>query len=197
MTKSLLLAALFVPSLALAVPYEIDPAHSQVGFEVRHMMSKVRGRFKTFKGTLDIDDKALDKSKVNVEIEAASINTDNDARDKHLRSADFFQVDKTPKLTFVSKSVKANGPGKATVTGDLTMRGVTKEVKLEVSNLSAEQKDPWGQMRRAAVATTTVNRKDFGLNWNKVLEAGGFLVGDDVTITLEIEMTPPQAAAKK
>ncbi len=190
MLKTVSLLLLLTPTLAFAAPYEIDPGHSQVGFEVRHMMSKVRGRFKTFKGTLDIDDKALDKSKVNVEIEAATVNTENDARDQHLRSADFFDVEKNPKLTFVSKSVKAVGPGKAQVTGDLTMRGVTKEVKLDVGNLSAEQKDPWGNLRRAAVATTTVNRKDFGLNWNKVLEAGGFLVGDDVTITLEIEMIP-------
>jgi polyisoprenoid-binding protein YceI len=189
----MLAAMMVLPALAEAKPYEIDPSHSWVGFEVRHIVSTQRGRFKKFKGTVELDDKALDKAVVDVEIEAGSVNTENEQRDNHLRSPDFFDAANHPKLTFKSKSVKANGPGKAKVLGDLTIRGVTKEVTLEVSGLSAEVKDPWGNFVRAASATTKISRKDFGLTWNKALETGGVLVGDEVTIVLEVELRPKAA----
>ena len=181
--------ALALPALASATVWNIDPDHSNVGFKVRHLMvSNVRGNFEKHSGVVDINDKDITKSKVQVTIQTASINTNVQKRDEHLRSADFFDVAKYPTMTFVSKKVVKAGDGKLKVTGNLTLHGVTKEVVLDVEGPSAESKDPWGNIRSGASASTKINRKDFGLTWNKGLETGGVLVGDEVAINLDIEM---------
>ncbi|MDD2852960.1 MAG: YceI family protein [Desulfuromonadaceae bacterium] len=181
--------ALLLPVFAGAATYNIDPDHTNVGFKVRHLMvSNVKGSFEKFTGTVDINDKDITKSKVNVTIDTASINTNVKKRDDHLRSPDFFDVAKYPTMTFTSKKITAVDTGKLIVTGNLTLHGITKEVALDVEGPSAESKDPWGNMRSGATATTKINRKDFGLLWNAALETGGVVVGDEVQIILEIEM---------
>lgn len=185
--------ALALPALAFASTWNIDPDHSNVGFKVRHLMvSNVKGSFEKHSGVVDINDKDVTKSTVTVTIETASINTNVQKRDDHLRSADFFDVAKFPTMTFVSKKVAKDGKDKLKVTGNLTLHGITKEVVLNVEDLSKESKDPWGAIRRGATANTKINRKDFGLVWNKALETGGVAVGEEVTITLEIEMIKVQ-----
>jgi polyisoprenoid-binding protein YceI len=185
--------ALALPALAVASTWNIDPDHSNVGFKVRHLMvSNVKGSFEKHSGVIDINDKDISKSKVEVTIDTSSINTNVQKRDEHLRSADFFDVAKHPTMTFVSKKVAKAGKDKLKVTGDLTLHGVTKEVVLDVDSISKESKDPWGNMRRGTTATTKINRKDFGLVWNKALETGGVAVGEEVLITLEIEMIKAQ-----
>lgn len=181
--------ALALPALAFATTWNIDPDHSNVGFKVRHLMvSNVRGSFDKHTGVVDINDKDITKSKVQVTIDTASINTNVQKRDEHLRSADFFDVAKYPTMTFVSKKVAKAGKDKLKVTGDLTLHGITKEVVLVVEGPTNESKDPWGNIRKGATATTKINRKDFGLVWNKALETGGVAVGEEIAITLEIEM---------
>jgi len=190
--------ALVLAGSAAAATYDIDQAHSSVGFGVKHMMvSTTRGVFKDFAGTVTYDPANVAASAVDVTIQAASIDTQNAKRDTHLRSADFFDVEKFPTLTFKSKSAAPAGDGKLKLVGDLTMHGVTKEVTLDVTGPSEALKTERGAIR-GATATTVVNRKDFGLGWNKVLETGGLAVGEDVTITLEIELheqAAPAAAA--
>jgi polyisoprenoid-binding protein YceI len=181
--------ALALPLVASASTWTIDPDHSNVGFKVKHLMvSNVKGNFDKHTGIVELDDRDITKSKVTVSIDTASINTNVQKRDEHLRSADFFDVAKYPTMTFVSKKVVKAGKDKLKVTGDLTLHGVTKEVVLDVDAISKESKDPWGNIRRGTTATTKINRKDFGLNWNKALETGGVVVGEEVAITLEIEM---------
>lgn len=181
--------ALALPALALASTWSIDPEHSNIGFKVRHLMvSNVKGSFDKYTATVDIDDKDITKSKVTVSIDTNSINTNVQKRDEHLRSADFFDVAKYPEMTFVSKKITKSGKDRLKVAGDLTLHGVTREVVLDVQGPSKEIKDPWGNIRKGATATTKINRKDFGLTWNKALETGGVVVGDEITITLEIEM---------
>ncbi len=181
--------ALALPAFAFASTWTIDPDHSNIGFKVKHLMvSNVKGSFDKHTGTVEINDQDITKSKVEVSIDTSSINTNVQKRDEHLRSADFFDVAKYPTMTFVSKKVAKAGKDKLKVTGDLTLHGVTKQVVLDVAPLSRESKDPWGNIRRGTTATTKIDRKDFGLTWNKALETGGVLVGDEVTITLEIEM---------
>jgi polyisoprenoid-binding protein YceI len=181
--------ALALPGFAFASTWSIDPEHSNVGFKVRHLMvSNVKGSFDKHTGTVEINDKDITKSKVEVSIDTNSINTNVQKRDEHLRSADFFDVAKFPTITFVSKKVAKAGKDKLKVTGDLTLHGVTKEVVLDVEGPSKESKDPWGNIRKGATASTKINRKDFGLVWNKALETGGVAVGEEITITLEIEM---------
>ena len=181
--------ALALPLVASASTWTIDPDHSNVGFKVKHLMvSNVKGNFDKHSGTVDLNDKDITRSKVEVSIDTASINTNAAKRDEHLRSADFFDVAKYPTMTFVSKKVAKAGKGKLKVTGDLTLHGVTRQVVLDVEPLSKESKDPWGNIRRGTTATTKIDRKDFGLTWNKGLETGGVLVGEEVLITLEIEM---------
>jgi polyisoprenoid-binding protein YceI len=189
LTTVITIIALVLPALASATTWNIDPEHSNIGFKVRHLMvSNVRGSFEKNSGVVDINDKDITKSKVEVSIDTASINTNVQKRDEHLRSADFFDVAKFPTMTFVSKKVAKAGKNKLKVTGDLTLHGITKQVVLDVEGPSAESKDPWGNIRRGAVASTKINRTDFGLVWNKALETGGVVVGEEVTITLEIEM---------
>ena len=181
--------ALALPAFAFASTWTIDPDHSNIGFKVRHLMvSNVKGSFDKHTGTVEINDKDITKSKVEVSIDTNSINTNVQKRDDHLRSADFFNVAKFPTMTFVSKKIAQAGKDKLKVTGDLTLHGVTKVVVLDVEGPSKESKDPWGSLRKGATATTKINRKDFGLVWNKALETGGVVVGDEITITLEIEM---------
>ncbi len=167
--------------------YTIDPAHSRAGFAVRHLgFSKVRGHFPTFAGTLEVDPSDLSTLNAQASIDAGSITTADAKRDEHLRSTDFFDVAEHPTLTFASLETRDAGGDRVTLRGELTMRGVTRTVDLDVVYLG-EATDPWGGSRVAFEAQTTVNRKDYGLNWNAVLETGGFLVGEDVEITLEIQ----------
>lgn len=181
--------ALALPAFAFATTWTIDPDHSNIGFKVRHLMvSNVKGSFDKHTGVVEINDKDITKSKVEVSIDTNSINTNVQKRDEHLRSADFFDVAKYPAMTFVSKKVAKAGKDKLKVTGDLTLHGITKQVVLDVEGPTRESKDPWGVIRKGASATTKINRKDFGLVWNKALETGGVAVGDEITITLEIEM---------
>jgi len=179
--------ALILP--AIAGTWQIDADHSTVGFKVKHLMvSTVTGSFPKFSGTVEINDTDITKSKVNVSIDVASIYTGVTKRDEHLRSPDFFDVAKYPNMTFVSTAVKASGKGKLLVTGNLTLHGVTKSVVLEVEGPSSVIKDPWGNSKRGTSALTVINRKDFGLTWNAALETGGVVVGEEVTIFLELEM---------
>lgn len=190
---SLLAVFLVLPGMALASAWNIDPVHSHIGFKVRHLMvSNVKGSFDRYTATIDLDEQELTRSRVAVTIDTASINTDHQKRDEHLRSADFFDVAKYPTMTYVAKSITSAGDGRFRVTGDLTLRGVTREVVLDVEGLTQEIRDPWGNLRRGATATATINRKDFGLVWNKALETGGVVVGDDVAITVEIELIRDQ-----
>ena len=178
-----------LPSLVMAHPWKIDPEHSTIGFKVRHMMvANVKGEFSSYTGTIDIDEKDIAKSSVKVSIDTASIDTRIAKRDEHLRSADFFDVATYPTMTFVSRTVRRISADQLAITGDLTIRGITREVILDVSNFTQPVVDPSKKVRRGASAVTKINRRDFGLAWNKVLEAGGVAVGDEVTIMLEIEM---------
>lgn len=192
-------ALLSAAAMAQAVQYEIDPVHSSAQFSVRHMMvSNVRGEFAKVTGTVVYDPKDLKASSVQATIDATSINTHEPRRDNHLKSSDFFDVAKYPTLTFQSTKVEAAGEGKLRVTGDLTIHGVTREVVLDVDGPSPEVK-VGPDFKSGASASTTISRKDFGLLWNKVLEAGGWVVGDEVKITLEIEMgrKPPEPEPAK
>ena len=183
------LVLLTFPALASATTWNIDPDHSSVSFKVKHLMvSNVKGTFEIQTGVVEINDKDITKSKVEVTIDANSVSTNVQKRDDHLRNADFLDVAKYPTITFVSKKVAKAKNGALKVTGDLTLHGVTKEVVLDVEQISKESKDPWGNLRCGTSASTKINRKDFGLQWNKSLETGGVLVGEEITISLEIEM---------
>ena len=172
-----------------AVTYQIDPAHSHAQFKVRHMMiANVRGEFSKVSGAIVYDVDNPSASRVNAEIDASTINTREPQRDEHLRSGDFFDVARHPSITFASTSVTASGPGSFEVVGYLTIRGNTRRVALTVEEVTPEAKDPWGNTRRGASAKTRINRKNFGLEWNMALEAGGFLVGDEVEITIDVEL---------
>ncbi|MBJ6723405.1 YceI family protein [Geomesophilobacter sediminis] len=180
---------LALPTLAFAASYNIDPDHSNIGFKVRHLMvSNVKGVFGKVQGAVFIDEKDLTRSNVNVTIDASSVDTGVVKRDTHLRSPDFLDVAKYPTITFASRKVVRVGKERLNVLGDLTIHGVTKPVVLDVEGVSGESKDPWGNLRRGATASTKISRKDFGLVWNKSLETGGVVVGDEVFITLEVEM---------
>jgi polyisoprenoid-binding protein YceI len=177
------------PALSQAAPWQIDPDHSSFQFKVRHLMvSNVKGDFTKVKGAVTMDDKDVSNLNVELVIDAASVNTGHAKRDEHLRAADFFDVAKYPTITFVSKKVTKAGPDRLQVIGDLTLHGVTKEITVDVEGPTSEIKDPWGNFRRGATATTKINRKDFGLTWNRVLETGGVVVGEDVDIFIEIEL---------
>jgi polyisoprenoid-binding protein YceI len=172
-----------------AATYIVDPVHSHVQFTVGHLVVfKVKGTFDQYQGVIETAPGSGKLDSVKATIQTASIDTRDKKRDDHLRSADFFDVAKYPTMIFVSKKVAKNGKDNLKVTGDLTLHGVTKEVVLDVEGPSVESKDPWGNIRKGATATTKINRKDFGLVWNAALETGGVVVGDDVNIILEIEM---------
>ena len=190
-----LAAALVLPASAGTTTYQIDPRHSSAGFGVTHLMiSTVRGEFHGVTGTVVVDDSDISKSTVNVTIDATTVDTREPDRDKHLKSEAFFDVSKYPTITFQSTKVERNYDGSLKVTGDLTIRGVTKSAVLTASLPKPPIKDPWGLQRTAASASTKINRQEFGVAWNQKLDSGGVVVGDDVNITLDVEMIiPPQA----
>jgi polyisoprenoid-binding protein YceI len=167
--------------------WSIDPAHSAAEFKVKHMMiSNVKGKFTGLTGTLTLNEGDVSKSSIEASIPVATINTGDEQRDGHLKSADFFDAEKFANMTFTSVKVVPSGDGDK-VTGDLTLHGVTKQVTFDVEGPSEPAKDPWGNMRIGLSATAKINRKDFGLAWNAALETGGVLVGEEVTITLDVE----------
>jgi polyisoprenoid-binding protein YceI len=187
---ALVCSATTLPTIAATTssvaPYAIDPSHSNVEFIARHMViQEVRGRFRKFAGTLTIANDASIPTAVAVQIDAASVDTREEQRDDHLRSAAFFDAKNHPKLIFTSTAIAGSGSS-FTITGDLSIRGVTKSVTID-AELERRDKDPWGNERLAYSAKTKVHRKDFGLTWNQALETGGVLVGDEIAIELEIQ----------
>lgn len=175
--------------------YTIDPSHSEVGFTARHLgFTKVRGRFEKFEGAIRMEPGALDTLQAEVTVQTASVTTNDQKRDEHLRTGDFFLVEEYPVMTFKSTGVRSVSGNRFTLVGDLTIRGVTKEVEIDAEYLG-EGKDPWGGTRVGFEGSTKVNRKDFGLNWNAVLETGGFLVSDMIEINLEVQAVLQQPAA--
>ena len=180
---------LAAPGLLHAAPWEFDPDHTGVHFKVRHLMiSSVRGEFEKVSGKIVYDEADVTKSSADITIDAGSINTRVVKRDDHLRSPDFLDVAKHPKIAFKSKRVEKAANGLLKMTGDLTIRGVTKEVVLTIGGPTPAVKDPGGNLRVGGQATTTINRKDFGLVWNKAMESGGVVVGDEVEITIDVEI---------
>ena len=192
--------AVILAGLALATPalaadtYTFDKAHSTVGFQVRHIFTNVSGRFTDYAGTIQVDRAKPESSSVELTIQATSIDTGEARRDGHLRTADFFDVANHPTITFKSTAVKANGKDGYLVTGDFTMRGVTKQITLPVAVLG-EGKDPMGNEKMGLETSITLNRKDYGLNWNRALETGGVLVGDEVKVQIAIEANKAKPAA--
>jgi polyisoprenoid-binding protein YceI len=176
--------------------WAIDASHSSVTFTIRHMMSKVRGQMKVKEGWIEVDNDNLSTAKVDVVLDAASIDTGVEMRDNHLRSADgHFDVANYPVITFKSKRVEGKDASNFKVIGDITIHGKTKEITLD-SSFNGEGKDPWGNRRVSFSAETKLNRKDFDLTWNQGLEAGGFLLGDDVKIEIDLEAVPAQTPAE-
>lgn len=173
--------------------WNIDTTHSGIHFSVRHMViAKVRGSFQKFSGTVSLDEQDVTASSVSVSIDTASINTGVDQRDNHLRSADFFEVEKFPAMSFQSTKVEKTSGNGLRVTGQLTIRDITREVVLEAEQLGVG-KDPWGNVKAAFEAKTSIDRRDFGLKWNQALEAGGVLVGEKIEIALEVQAVKAQA----
>jgi polyisoprenoid-binding protein YceI len=199
MTRLAALAALvglsaIVP--ARAESWTIDASHSAAQFGVRHLMvSTVRGDFGNVQGTIEYDGKDVKSLKVEATVDVATVDTREPKRDEHLKSADFFDAEKFPKMTFKSKRVDVSAGGKAKLVGDLTLRGVTKEVVLDLEGPTPALKNPWGKTVVGASATTKINRSDFGVKWNKTLDAGGVVVSDEVAITIDVEAVKVEAAA--
>lgn len=194
--RSYLLAALVLAmffsvsnsSFAQDGEYTIDPAHSQIIFKVKHLaISNVTGRFDLFEGTYNFDEENIDNSSVQTKIVASSINTNEQDRDDHLKSKDFLDVEKYPNITFKSTAVKKGNDSNFQIIGDLSIHGVTKEVTLDATYEGHLASDPRGNERTAFVANGKINRKDFGMTWNKALELGGLVVGDEINITLEVQ----------
>jgi polyisoprenoid-binding protein YceI len=178
------------------VKWDFDHAHSSVEFTVRHLLvSKVRGRFTKWHGKLELDEQDLSRSRVEVDIEVASVDTHEPQRDAHLRSGDFFEADSHPRIVFASKRVEEKNKDHLAVTGDLTIRGTTREVVLDVERGGIVAKDPWGKRRAGFTATLTINRKDFGVSFNQVLDQGGLALSEEVAITIEIEATAAATVA--
>ena len=168
--------------------WHIDPVHSVAEFKVKHMMiSNVKGHITGVSGTLNLDEEDVSNSKIEAAIDAASVNTRDEQRDTHLKSADFFDVEKFPTLVFKSGRITRISDGELAVEGELMIHGVTRNVRFAVEGPTAARKDPWGHTRIGTSATTKINRKDYGLTWNAALETGGILVGEDVTITLDLQ----------
>ncbi len=181
-------ATLVQPPTTTTTTWNIDPAHTVAEFKVKHMMiANVKGNFSKVSGVLIRDESDPTKDRVEATIEAGSIETRNEQRDEHLKSADFFHVEKFPTLHFKSTGVRVTGEGELSVEGDLTIRGVTRKVQFAVEGPTQSAKDPWGNTRIGISASTKINRKDYGLTWNAALETGGILVGDDITITLDAQ----------
>jgi len=186
----LLAAVAAGPAAATESTWEIDPAHSSVQFSVRHMMvSNVRGEFRKVSGTVQGDETDPTKAKVEATIDTTSIDTRNEKRDSHLKSADFLDTEKFPTMTFKSKKIEKTGDHRYRVTGDLTLHGVTRDVTLDVEGPSTAVKDPMGNVRVGATATAKLNRQDFGITWSKALDGGGVMVGDEINVTIDVEGT--------
>jgi polyisoprenoid-binding protein YceI len=180
---------LAIPHLSFAENWKIDPAHTSVEFKIKHLMiSWVKGVFTDVQGTAVFDDADPGKASVNVQIATASVDTGTKKRDDDLRSPNFFDAATYPVMSFVSKKIVVADGVPSQIHGDLTIHGQTRDVVLDVEDFSQIVTDPWGNTRRGASATTTINRKDFGLTWNKALEAGGVVVGEEVRISLEVEL---------
>ncbi len=187
--KALLAAVFLTLSLSphlFAASYQIDADHTAVSFKIRHLFSNVQGIFKQFEGSFEYEPGKPEQASAQAVIQTASINTNVEARDKHLRSEDFFDVEKFPAMTFKSTKFTEDSPESGKLEGALTIRGVEKPVTLDVQ-IHGAGKDPWGNTRAGFTATTKINRKDFGLTWNKAVETGQLLVGEEVLITLEVE----------
>ena len=184
-----LAAVLAVSAAATTTTWQIDPQHTAAGFAVKHLMiSTVRGQFKGVTGTVNWEDQDISKSTVDITIDANTVDTSEPKRDADLKSDKFFDVAKYPTITFKSKKIEQVSAGKLKITGDLTIHGVTKEAVLDVEGPTPPVKDPWGNTRVAANATTKINRQDFGVKWNANMDGGGVVVGDDVAITIDLEM---------
>ena len=191
------LAVLAVPQVS-ATMWDIDSSHASASFSVKHLMiSTVRGDFGGVKGTIEWDGKDPASLKIDATVDVSTVDTGDPKRDEHLKSPDFFDVAKFSTMTFKSKSATSVGNGKLKVVGDLTLRGKTKEVTLDVDGPTAEVKDPWGNTRVGASATAKINRQDFGVAWNKTLDAGGVVVSDDVNVTIDLEVRKRPEEAKK
>ena len=189
MKSTSLLLTLAAAAGLQAATYEIDSAHSSANFKIRHLMiSNVRGAFSKVSGTVNFDPKNLAASKVDATVDVNTVNTREEKRDGHLKSPDFFDVAKFPAMTFKSKKFTSAGAGKYKVTGDLTIHGVTKEVVLDLADVTPESKGMAGETRIGGQASTKINRKDFGLTWNKTMDGGGVVVGDEVEVTLDLEL---------
>lgn len=179
----------------ITTTWNLDPAHSVAEFKVKHMMiSNVKGQFTGIAGVLTLDPNDIARSRVEAMVDASTINTREPQRDEHLKSADFFHVEQFPSLSFRSTQVSRLGDDELAVTGDLTIHGVTRQVTFQVEGPSAAGKDPWGNTRIGLSASTTINRRDFGLTWNTVLETGGLLVGENVAVTLDLEFVKHKEA---
>jgi polyisoprenoid-binding protein YceI len=199
MFRKTLFAAALIAASTVAVRadvYTIDKGHSEVSFQVRHLVTQVRGNFNDYQGTINLDPANLEHSSVDFQIKADSIDTNLPDRDKHLRGEDFFFVEKYPQITFKSKSVKKTGKDTYDVAGTLTMRGVSKEVTLPVTFLGTV-KDPWGNEKAGFSTDLTLNRKDYGINWNAALDNGGVVLSDDVKISINLETQKKKAEAAK
>jgi len=193
---AVLAAALAVAAPALAADtYQFDKSHTTVGFQVRHIFTMLGGKFQDFSGTVKVDRASPEASSVEFTIQAATVFTNDAKRDEHLRTPDFFDVANHPTITFKSTSVKTAGENVYEVTGNLTMRGVTRQVTLPVRFLG-EGKDPWGNEKMGFELATTLNRKDFGINWNKALDQGGFVVGDEVKVQISVEANKQRQTAQ-
>jgi polyisoprenoid-binding protein YceI len=197
MIRNFAFALVLAATASAQSTYDIDSAHSSAQFSVRHLMiSNVRGEFNKVTGTVVYDAANPAASKVDASIDVSTINTREPKRDAHLKSPDFFDAAKYPTMTFKSTQVRKTGGG-LEVKGNLTLHGVTREVVLAVEGPTPEQKDPWGNLRVGATASTKINRKDFGLTWNQALETGGVMVGDEIAITIDLEAVKRKPAAAK
>jgi polyisoprenoid-binding protein YceI len=180
---------LAIPFFTYSETWQIDPDHSSFEFKIRHLtVSNVKGNFTKAKGVVTLDDQDITNLTVNITIDAASVNTNHAKRDEHLRTPDFFDVEKYPNITFISKRVLKAGPDRLKVIGDLTIRGMTREITVDVEGPTPEVKDSWGNLRRGATATAKIDRKDFGILWTRVLDKGGVVVSDEVNIYVEVEL---------
>ncbi|MFI5303622.1 MAG: YceI family protein [Nitrospiria bacterium] len=186
-----LLILSFISHSGYSAEFAVDKDHSHAGFQVRHLVTKLQGEFKDFEGTFTFDEKSPEKSAGKFTIKAASINTNHEKRDNHLRSPDFFDVEKFPTLSFESKKFIPSGDKKFLLTGDLTLHGVTRPVTFEVEFYGVE-KSPFGDYRAGFSASSKINRKDYGIIWNKVLDNGGYLIGDEVEMNIQIEAVEKQ-----
>lgn len=188
-TLTLSFAMLTAISTAAGSTWKIDPSHSTAAFSVRHLMiATVRGEFSKLAGTVELDDADPSRVRVDATIDASTIDTRVPERDEHLRSADFLDVEQHPTIAFRSTSAERLAAGRYRLAGDLTLRGVTKQVVLDVEGPTPEIRDPWGNVRVGASATTKIDRREFGVSWNEALETGGVLVGNEVSITIDVEL---------